>query len=405
MTPAQLKPESFQHYQPQARSMAERHLALLQTLPLSFLSLLLREVIAYDRKFPSERRELDYQFSYLASLPEAAREKELAPFRAIRVGGDLQRLDWVDQPARFSEALSAHLWSTHQIDEFHGAAIAYMDRATVAVPPLLPKMPRLTVVIIGHGVSKANFALFRKLRAYGVFFTNVDPEGGLSTIAEWLGRRAAEVPDRYAHWFISGGAELSPAQSEFTSISYEALAQPRAAMSTVLRKSFESGMGSEAIRTRLAAMEPADIGLSATGSDAAATWFQLSLLSEGSGTQIFSTSFVQWATREALRRAHPVTIVCRYTPRVRSSSMKDLLTPDPAKAPVMDAEGSLMDADMGAYQTWLNVQRLPGAGEGKFLCWFEGHGQLLAIAPEWKPGTQENRPTTFRQLAQDLRLS
>jgi len=405
MTPAQLKPESFRAYQPQARSLAERHLGLLRTLPLSFLSLLLREVITYDRKFPAERRELDYQFSYLASLPEAAREKELAPFRAIRVGDNLQQLDWVGAPARFSEALSAHLWSTHQIDEFHGAAVAYMDRATGALPPLVPKMPRLTVVIIGQGVTNAEFALFRKLRSYGVTFTNVDPEGGLSTIAGWLGSRAAEVPDRYAHWSISGGAELSPERSELISISYEALAKPRAAMSAVLRKSFESGMGSEALRTRLAAMEPADIGLSATGGDAAATWFQLSLLSEGSGTQIFSTSFVQWAAREALRRAQPVTMVCRYTPRVRSSSMKDLLTPDPAKAPVLDAQGSLMDADMGAYQTWLNVQRLPGARESKFLCWFEGHGQLLAIAPDLKPGTLDHHPTTFRQFAQNLRLS
>ena len=101
MTPAQLKPESFQSYQPEARSLAEQHLALLRTLPLSFLPLLLREVIAYDRKFPAERRALEYQFRYLDSLPEAAREKELAPFRAIRVEGDLQQMDWVGQPARF----------------------------------------------------------------------------------------------------------------------------------------------------------------------------------------------------------------------------------------------------------------------------------------------------------------
>ena len=37
--------------------------------------------------------------------------------------------------------------------------------------------------------------------------------------------------------------------------------------------------------------------------------FQLSLLTEGSGTQVFSTTFVQWAAREALRRAQPLTLV------------------------------------------------------------------------------------------------
>ena len=35
--------------------------------------------------------------------------------------------------------------------------------------------------------------------------------------------------------------------------------------------------------------------------------FKVSLLTEGSGTQIFSTSFAQWAAREALRRAQPLT--------------------------------------------------------------------------------------------------
>ena len=36
--------------------------------------------------------------------------------------------------------------------------------------------------------------------------------------------------------------------------------------------------------------------------------FDVSLLTEGSGTQIFSTSFAQWAAREALRRAQPLTL-------------------------------------------------------------------------------------------------
>jgi hypothetical protein len=34
----------------------------------------------------------------------------------------------------------------------------------------------------------------------------------------------------------------------------------------------------------------------------------------GSGTQIFSTTFVQWAARECLRRAQPETIVLHYAP-------------------------------------------------------------------------------------------
>ena len=52
-----------------------------------------------------------------------------------------------------------------------------------------------------------------------------------------------------------------------------------------------------------------------TGADAMLTRFQLSLLTEGSGTQVFATTFVQWAAREALRRAQPITLLARFTPR------------------------------------------------------------------------------------------
>jgi len=39
----------------------------------------------------------------------------------------------------------------------------------------------------------------------------------------------------------------------------------------------------------------------------------------------------------------------------------------------MDAVGSLIGADMGAYYNWLNQQRLLGAEKPSFLVWFEGH--------------------------------
>ena len=53
--------------------------------------------------------------------------------------------------------------------------------------------------------------------------------------------------------------------------------------------------------------------------------FGVSLLTEGSGTQIFSTTFVQWAAREVLRRAQPVTLLARFAPRQRERAMNELL--------------------------------------------------------------------------------
>jgi hypothetical protein len=63
-----------------------------------------------------------------------------------------------------------------------------------------------------------------------------------------------------------------------------------------------------------------------------------------------------------------------------------------------DPVGSLVDADFAAYYNWLNQQRLPGAEQSRFLVWFEGHNDAVAIGPSWPRGTQSNASTDMKQL-------
>ena len=114
--------------------------------------------------------------------------------------------------------------------------------------------------------------------------------------------------------------------------------------------------------------------------------FQIKLLTEGAGTQIFSTSFVQWAAREALRRAQPLTSLVRFAPRQRQKPMNELLSPSSERVE-LDPVGSLMDADMGAYYNWINQQRLPGSEKSLFLAWFENQKEAVAISPTLPHGT------------------
>jgi hypothetical protein len=51
-------------------------------------------------------------------------------------------------------------------------------------------------------------------------------------------------------------------------------------------------MGPEALRSIMARLQPADLRMSGTG-DEILQRFRLKLLTEGSGTQLFSTSFAQ----------------------------------------------------------------------------------------------------------------
>lgn len=68
MLPSELNLEQFRSYPEQARKLVVAHLEALKRLPLSFLPSLLREAIAYDWKFPTERKELDKEFANISSL-------------------------------------------------------------------------------------------------------------------------------------------------------------------------------------------------------------------------------------------------------------------------------------------------------------------------------------------------
>jgi hypothetical protein len=386
MLPSQLKPEQFGQYPAMARQIAAREVALLRLLPLGFVPLLLRELIAYDWKFPAERKELDQQFAYLSGLQPEQLKQAMAEFARLRLTPELERADWVNSPARFSEQLTAHLWATHQIDAFSAAAVEYVRKSTVVDGP---GVARLGIVVVGQGVEDSQYRLFRKLRPQGVYYTRLKAEGGYRTILDAVARRAATHPAPYAHWYIEGGA-AGAVPDGLTCVSWNALTPVRATLQDRMQKTYGSGLGPEAFRTMLAQMRPEDLGAEAAR-DAVLSRFQLSLLTEGSGTQVFSTTFVQWAAREALRRAQPVTLVARFAPRQRERPMNELLY-ETQRKPELDPQGSLVDADMGAYYTWLNMQRLPGADKAAFLVWFENHGEAVAISPGLERGMTSDAP-------------
>src|SRR3984893_10051489 len=177
MLPRDLKPEQFSGYPPEARKLVVHYIAALQRLPLSFLPSLLREAVEYDYKFPPERRALERELGNLNSLPAEQLKDWLQGFAQIHLSAALENFDWINAPAQFVEQLSSHLWTTHQLDAFRTAAIAYADRLRAAVPPELPPpIARLGIAVVGQGVSEYSEALFRKLRPHGAYFTKIKPD-------------------------------------------------------------------------------------------------------------------------------------------------------------------------------------------------------------------------------------
>jgi len=396
MLPNQLTAGSFAAYPPEARQLAVKQLALLQRLPLAFVPLLLREMIVYDWKFPAERADLNRQFAYLGAMAAGPFQAAMSAFAQLKLTRELEQTDWVNTPAVFSEKLSAHLWATHQIDAFSAAAVDYVQKASAGADAAALPTHRLGIAIVGQSVAKSDYRLFRKLRPHGVYYTRVRHDGGAQLLLNAAAARAKAHSVAYGHWYIDGGAGLAAPES-ITQVSYDALSAPRAALQTRMQKTYEAAVfDPEAFRTMLAQIKPEEAGLNA-GGDYVLNRFQLSLLTEGSGTQVFSTTFVQWAAREALRRAQPLTIVTRFAPRQRENQMNELLA-ERQRKPELDPQGSLIDADMGAYYTWLNQQRLPGEDKSAFLAWFEDHDEAVAIAPTLERGARSDEPIDLAEL-------
>jgi hypothetical protein len=164
-----------------------------------------------------------------------------------------------------------------------------------------------------------------------------------------------------------------------------------------LRSLTLAGTGTEARRSALMRLGPKDVGLTGEGQESVLNHFKVTVFSEGSGVQFFSTTFVQWSAREVWRRAQPVTLLARFAPRMTERSMHEALM-GTRTPPVLDAQGALVDADMGAYYTWLNQMRLTGADESSFLVWFENHAEALVISPSSARGVQSSRPVDLHQL-------
>ena len=110
-----------------------------------------------------------------------------------------------------------------------------------------------------------------------------------------------------------------------------------------------------------------------------------------------STSFAQWTTREALRRAQPLTLLVRFAPRQRQRPMNELLS-DTRSGAEVDPIGSLVDADMAAYYHWINQQRLAGYDRSAFLVWFEGQNQALVIGPTMPRGATSSSEVDLSHL-------
>src|SRR6202451_2488155 len=113
MLPHDLHAELFAGYPPEAKRLMVVNLGALRQLPLSFLPVLLREVIEYDFKFPAEKAAIDKELANLSSLSPAQITDWFHAFSLLSLSSKLEHLDWINRPAQLVQQESPYLWTTH----------------------------------------------------------------------------------------------------------------------------------------------------------------------------------------------------------------------------------------------------------------------------------------------------
>ncbi len=352
-------------------------------MPLSLLPAYLRQLREADVLFPVEAARLRLQLATLIAQPGL-----MLAFREIDIPSTLAAMPWVEQPARFEAALSASLWQSGQIDAYHRAASALF--AALPEPPT-PAAP-LLVGVMGQGASVDAGPIFTRARKDGLHLSKVSETDASETLHTLLAARAQASGKAYAHWYVDGGAPLWTRPSSVAGFTYPQVAPMRQAVVREMDRAVAEGAGPERLAERLGALPPASLHLQETTNDPRVAHFLLSLLTEGSGTQIYSTSFVQAAALGLIRRAQPETLVVRFAPRRKAAGLNDLLQAR-AESPELDADGALVDADMALWYSWLALRRLsPGA---RMLLWVESRGEALAAGPTVVRGAESTTPMDF----------
>jgi hypothetical protein len=398
-----LNTSDFEAYPPQAKRFANDHIATLQELPPILCALLLKEISQYDWQFPAERSDLASQLQWIKTADRRAVNSVVAPFAALQISGSVLDLPWARQPETFIERLTTDLWMTHSIDAFYRAGKRYGEVLDVLRREQETSTSRLCIVFIGSGSDRGQQSLFEKLRSHGTYFSRVDLSDGLAQAIAAIEDKSGVQHGSYQHWYVDGDspephAQLSELESRGIScVSYAQSAPLRRNIVEAMNAARTSGIaGPEQLRTLLARMRLQD-DVQRQDQDEVMKNFILRLYTEGSGTQIFSTTFVQWAGREILRRARPQTLLLRFRLRQIERTMDELLGVDSTKVS-LDPRGSLIDADMGAFYTWINLQRLPGADRSRFIVCFENGSEALAVAPGLPKGTISDSKCSLQNI-------
>jgi hypothetical protein len=382
-------------FPPEAQSILAKHASTLVELPPVLAASLLREIRSYDWQFPAERVALVGQLEVLRDAHSPETKAVLEEFAALPLPQGTDALAW-REPEAFLERFTANLWLAGANESFRRCANEYGKILTAIAERSSSDTNRLVIVLIGRDAKPPEFPLFQKLRQRGTYFSNVDTANAVAGALQMLGLRASPATTEFDHWYVDGATTKEASrQKGISHFSFDELREVRTSLAGRVRAQIATeNMGPEGARSYMMRMTPEEVNGFPLSQGPVLRHFAMRVLCDGSGTQNLSTSFVQWSSREILRRAQPATLVARYGPR---SNSVDFLAGDTASAG-LNAQGALLDGDIGAFYTWLHLERTPGKGTRTFIVLLEGGREAVVVAPGMPSNSTVTKAATLSQL-------
>jgi hypothetical protein len=96
----------------------------------------------------------------------------------------------------------------------------------------------------------------------------------------------------------------------------------------------------------------------------------------------------------------PKTVILRYAPRQQHQDMNTMFAN--ATPHGLDTQGSLRDAEMGAFYHWIEMQRITALGELTFIAWAEEHPYAVVCGPGAAAGAISTSPLTLQQTVKSF---
>lgn len=379
----------------------------INRLPITMQPGLNQKLNQWDNLFPFERRQLVEFLSGLSQFSPSQLEKMVEPLRALEVKMDVAHwsfstsADTVENASLLARSSYYAEWRS-EVDRIFAA----IEKAAHQSMPPASAPGRVLLLILPANLPVGAIAQRKPWDARGIEFTLDGDPGKVCELAldraHGLVEALATETDRADHtsdadcWLIDaddslGKLSTSPSPS-VSLLEYSVLTGFRDRFLAEVNTIPKDIHGADQVLAQMrhedwSALWPASL----TGKNRLRS-FVVDLFFSGNGALIFSNAFVEWAASEAMRRARPRLMVCRFGMRSKPKPFTGIAIFENQKTISKlrdedDPQGSAIDALTLARYVWLAAARYPEGAQTTLVCLAEASRKAYVIAPEGRsPG-------------------